>query len=230
MIDNWRELLYPLGFLASLAFGARFILQWIKSEIRQKSIVTRSFWKLSLVGNILLFIHSFIQMQFHVCIIQVINGVISWRNLNLMKSSSHTRTRNVIFGMIALVLATIIGFFIQQQFLGMDNSWFRIPKNAWNSNTEPVNFLWHLFGFLGLALFNSRFWIQWWHAEKTQVSSLGKSFWWISLIGSFCALAYFIRIHDLVNIIGPAIGVIPYIRNLMLLAKNKASETASEQV
>lgn len=229
MMESWRIFLYPLGFLASLAFGARFILQWIKSEVRQKSIVTSSFWKLSLIGNILLFIHSFIQMQFHVCVIQVINGVISWRNLNLMKSKKrHFKTRFVVLLMVSILLATTIGFVFQQNDLEV-SSWVRIPQNTWNSEIDSVNTIWHVFGFLGLVLFNSRFWIQWWHAEKTQVSSIGKSFWWISLAGSFCALAYFIRIHDMVNIVGPAIGIVPYIRNLMLLAKSNAEETAAEQ-
>ena len=163
-----------------------------QSEIRQKSIVTRSFWKLSLFGNILLFLHSFIQMQFHVCLIQVINGVISWRNLDLMhKDTRRAKTSSVILLMCLLIGATTIGFFFQQSYFELNNAWFRIPKNTWNSSITSIHPLWHLFGFLGLALFNSRFWIQWWHAEKTQVSSLGKSFWWISLIGSFSCSCLF---------------------------------------
>lgn len=219
MIENWRELLYPLGFLSALAFGARFIVQWLKSEINRKSFVTPAFWKLSLTGNILLFLHSFIQLQFHVCIIQVVNGVISWRNLNLMKESSrHIRTRSVVLLLLFLLAATILTFFLQElYFLDVDNAWFRIPSNSWNSNPLSIDYIWHAFGFVGLVLFNSRFWIQWWHAEKTQKSSLGRSFWWISLMGAFCSIAYFARIQDPVNLIGPVIGIIPYIRNLMLL-------------
>ena len=225
MIDSWREILYPLGFLSGIAFGARFILQWIKSEIRKKSIVTASFWKLSLAGNLMLFLHSFIQMQFHVCIIQVVNGVISWRNLNLMKESSkHVRTRSVALLMSGLLLATILAFFFQ------DGSWFRIPANAWNDAPLSIAYIWHIFGFIGLVLFNSRFWIQWWHAEKTQTSTLGYSFWWISLIGALCSIVYFARILDPVNLIGPAVGLVPYVRNLMLLSKSKAAETEPENI
>ncbi|QLH36144.1 MAG: lipid-A-disaccharide synthase N-terminal domain-containing protein [Parachlamydiaceae bacterium] len=83
------------------------------------------------------------------------------------------------------------------------------------------------FGFAGLILFNSRFWIQWWHAEQTQTSTLGRSFWWISLAGALCSIAYFARIQDPVNLIGPVIGMIPYVRNLMLLHKSKSPETAA---
>lgn len=229
MTDNWREFLYPLGFLASLAFGARFILQWIKSEMRKKSIVTSTFWKLSLIGNSLLFLHSFIQMQFHVCIIQVANGVISWRNLNLMKDKpKQVKTRTVVFILIGLLVTTILGFYLQENALISMDAWFRTPGNAWNSNPQSISFIWHFFGFLGLVLFNSRFWVQWWHAEKTQSSTLSYSFWYISLLGAFCSITYFLRIKDPVNLIGPLLGVIPYIRNLMLLAKTKAIETTAE--
>lgn len=230
MIEGWREFLYPLGFLSGLAFGARFILQWLKSEIRKKSIVTPAFWKLSLTGNVLLFLHSFIQMQFHVCIIQVINGVISWRNLNLMKDmSKHLRTRSVVILLIFLLASTALAFFLQElYFLDVDNAWFRIPSNSWNSAPLSIDYVWHVFGFIGLVLFNSRFWIQWWHAEKTQTSTLSRSFWWISLAGALCSIVYFARIQDPVNLIGPAIGMVPYIRNLMLLSKSKSVETASE--
>ncbi len=229
MIENWRELLYPLGFFASLAFGARFILQWIQSEIRKKSIVTSTFWKLSLAGNCMLFLHSFIQMQFHVCIIQVINGVISWRNLNLMKQrSKQIKTQSVIVILIGFLAAAILAFYFQDIYLNEINGWFRIPSNSWNPSPLSIAFIWHVFGFLGLIFFNSRFWIQWWHAEKTQSSTLAHSFWWISLLGAFFSVIYFVRIKDPVNLIGPLLGVVPYIRNLMLLSKTKASETITE--
>lgn len=230
-MENWREILYPLGFLSALAFGARFIVQWLKSEIRKKSIVTPSFWKLSLAGNMMLFLHSFIQLQFHVSIIQVINGVISWRNLDLMKAqSTHMRTRSVVFLLIGFIVATFFAFFLQNlYFPNIDTAWFRIPSNSWNSNPSSIGYVWHVFGFAGLVLFNSRFWIQWWHAEKTQISAISRSFWWISLLGAFCSILYFARIQDPVNLVGPAIGIIPYIRNLMLLSNSKQSETVSEK-
>lgn len=223
MIENWRALVYPLGFLSALIFGARFLLQWLQSEIHKKSIVTPTFWKLSLTGNIMLFLHSFIQMQFHVCIIQVINGVISWRNLDLMKPVLNTiRTRSVMLLMAVLLVVTILGFLFQGLFMGdIDNIWFHIPSNTMNTAPTSIATSWHIFGFIGLILFNSRFWIQWWYAEKTHMSSLNRSFWWISLVGALCSIGYFTYIQDPVNLIGPAIGIIPYIRNLMLLSREK---------
>ena len=102
--------------------------------------------------------------------------------------------------------------------------WFRVP--VWygqNVEREQIPYVWHLMGFGGLVLFNSRFWIQWWLAEKHKTSYLGPSFWWMSLIGDIFCLGYFMRIGDIVNVIGPGIGLVPYVRNLMLIYKTRKS-------
>lgn len=226
MTESWRELLYPLGYLSSLAFGGRFLLQWITSEVQQKSVVTRAFWRLSLAGNILLMLHAFLQLQFHVCIIQVWNGVISWRNLNLMDAPSQQVTlRTVIKLILCSSLAVLVGFIVQGYLLSNGTiEWFRLPTISWDDPTPvQIGILWHLIGFIGLALFSSRFWIQWWDAEQNHISTLGPSFWWLSLSGGVLTLIYFIRIDDPVNIIGPAFGLFPYIRNLMLIKKTRTS-------
>lgn len=220
MIEGWREFLYPLGFLSALTFGGRALLQWTKSEIAQKSVVTASFWHLSLLGNFLLLLHSFIQVQYHVCVIQACNAVIAWRNLNLLKPQSAQVKRSFVIGLLisAILLVTTL-------FLLIGDEWFRIPLAPWQKHLQkPVNPLWHLTGFIGMILFASRFWIQWWCAEKYKVSYLGRPFWWLSLVGDLLTLLYFIRIEDSVNIVGPVFGLIPYVRNLMLLYKTPKIE------
>ncbi|KRT35114.1 lipid A Biosynthesis domain protein [Acetomicrobium hydrogeniformans ATCC BAA-1850] len=47
-----------LGFVAQGLFGARFFVQWLASEKEKRSVVPFSFWILSLVGGILLFIYA----------------------------------------------------------------------------------------------------------------------------------------------------------------------------
>lgn len=221
MTEQLRELLYPLGFLSALAFGARMLLQWIKSEIKGKSIVTPTFWKLSLCGNLLLLTHAFIQVQFHVCLVQACNAVISWRNLNLMQpQAKHTSPLRTVLILISAMTVIICGFLLQAHlFSDGVTEWFRIPATPWQVNAEKhIAFFWHIIGLFGLLLFNSRFWLQWWFAEKYRQSYLGSSFWWCSLAGESLCLIYFLRIGDPVNFIGPACGLIPYLRNLMLLS------------
>lgn len=222
MNESWRELLYPLGYLASIAFGARFLLQWVTSEVQQKSIVTQTFWKISLVGNLLLMIHSLLQLQFHVCVIQACNAVISWRNLNLMQSASEqVRLTTVIKIFGGVIAATVLAFWMQGYLFGSGTiEWFRLPSLA-ADDPDPiqVGIGWHVIGFAGLILFSSRFWVQWWEAERRHSSTLGPAFWWLSLSGGVLTLVYFIRIDDPVNILGPAVGLVPYIRNLMLISR-----------
>jgi len=226
MSEAWRQLLYPLGFLSSIAFTARFLNQWIVSEQQKKSVVTSMFWKLSLLGNILLFIHSFIQIQFHVCFVQACNAVISWRNLNLMQPAQQQwKLSSTILLMLAGIAATVAGFILQSHFVHDSyQDWFRSPISRWsNPEQSSVNNWWHAAGFLGLILFNSRFWIQWWGAEKLHKSYLGPVFWWMSLAGAVLCMIYFLRIMDLINLVGPLFGLIPYVRNLMILHKSKQS-------
>lgn len=221
MSEFWRIQLYCLGFVSAFAFGGRFLLQWLTSEIKGKSTVPRSFWILSLIGNISLLIHSIIQVQFHVALIQSCNAVISWRNLDLLKPPMERTSFGKTWAfLIASVTVTTLLFLVQNP-----DDLFRIPVAPWQSEgvgSMPLS--WHLIGTVGLILFNSRFWVQWWSAERQGRSYLGPAFWWISLIGDALCLVYFIPIKDSVNLIGPIFGLIPYVRNLMLLSKQQAGE------
>jgi lipid-A-disaccharide synthase-like uncharacterized protein len=225
MIEEWRTLLYPLGFLSALAFGARFIIQWLESEKAQRSLVPRSFWQLSLIGNLLLMLHSFIQVQYHVCLVQGCNAVISWRNLNLMQTQRPAVSfQTVCFLFIGSILCISFAFMIQDLWFMQGGNWFRIPTAPWqHSSISSVSYFWHVLGAFAYLLFSSRFWLQWWFAEKAHVSQLPLSFWWLSLIGALLSIAYFLRIGDSVNLIGPLVGMIPYLRNLMLIRKSKTA-------
>lgn len=221
MIDQWREILYPLGFLSSLAFMGRFLLQWLSSETQHKSVVPRAFWHLSLAGNLMLMIHSSIQLQYHVCVIQACNAVISWRNLNLMQPIEKQFRFKSIVGFFGLSIIVVTFFFLIQDSLATGGiEWFRAPAKKGPAEA-PLHDLWHFVGFAGLILFSSRFWVQWWCAEKSKTSYLGPAFWWLSLIGDIFCLVYFARIFDPVNLIGFVFGLVPYIRNLMLIYKAK---------
>lgn len=231
MIEQWREFLYPLGFLSSIAFTLRFLLQWISSEKAKKSVVTPSFWKISLAGNLLLLFHSFIQMQFHVCIVQACNAVISWRNLNLMGAPNKQWSLLRVIVALGLSIGVSSLVFLGQAWLFADMDWFRVPVAPWGqSQHTQISWIWHFIGCLGIFLFNSRFWVQWWEAEGQRRSYLSKTFWWLSLLGAILSLIYFIRLGDAVNFIGPLFGLVPYVRNLVLLYRvptSPATDAAS---
>ncbi len=221
MIAEWRDFAYPLGFMANLCFFLRFIYQWGNSELKKKSIVDPTFWKISLFGNTIMVLHTMIQLQLGVLLIQTVNGMISWRNLNLMKEPKKQWTfRSTTLIFIATIALAAICFLLQCRFQGTF-IFARTPQFLGRMAAHPLPLTWHIFGMGGATLFASRFWIQWWCSEKRQKSTLGKSFWWISLIGAAISSVYFIMMADVVNFIGPAIGMIPYIRNLILIKKQQ---------
>lgn len=218
MDDSLRYSLYSLGYLSSIAFTARFLLQWIKSEKAGKSVVPKAFWQISIIGNLLLCLHSWIQLQFNVCAVSACNAVIAWRNLNLMGEDSRQVTFKTTLMIMAAALISVAALFYVSS---KNGNWFRIPVSFWTEPPVEMGPFWHTLGTLGIVLFSSRFWIQWFNAEMQHESQLNPLFWWLSLVGGLLSILYFAQMGDMVNLIGPAFGTIPYLRNLMLIYRNK---------
>jgi len=68
-----------------------------------------------------------------------------------------------------------------------------------------------------------RFLVQWLVSEKRGKSVIPIYFWYLSLLGGLTLLTYAIHIRDPVFIVGQSMGSFIYIRNLMLIHKNKKS-------
>jgi lipid-A-disaccharide synthase-like uncharacterized protein len=83
---------------------------------------------------------------------------------------------------------------------------------------------WKIIGWLGNAVFFSRFFVQWHATEKKKRVVVPQSFWWLSLAGSLLLLSYAVFYQrDSVFIFAYAFTWIPYIRNLMIHRKHKAA-------
>ena len=81
--------------------------------------------------------------------------------------------------------------------------------------------IWMGVGFAGQAVFTARFLVQWAVSEKKRDSVVPVAFWWISLFGGLTLLSYAIHRKDPPIILGQAMGLVVYVRNLMLVAKSK---------
>ena len=82
--------------------------------------------------------------------------------------------------------------------------------------------LWIGIGFTGQLLFTSRFLVQWIASERRRESVVPVAFWWFSLAGGVTLLSYALWRHDPVFILGQAMGLVVYARNLALIhAKNR---------
>src|SRR5881628_3552787 len=77
--------------------------------------------------------------------------------------------------------------------------------------------VWKVVGWLGNAVFFSRFFVQWYATEKLKRVVVPTAFWWLSLAGSLLLLSYALFYkRDSVFIFAYAFTWIPYIRNLII--------------
>jgi lipid-A-disaccharide synthase-like uncharacterized protein len=79
--------------------------------------------------------------------------------------------------------------------------------------------MWLLIGFAGQALFSARFIIQWLRSEREKKSVVPVAFWYFSLAGGAALTLYAIHRADPVFIVGQALGLFIYLRNLWLIYK-----------
>ena len=84
--------------------------------------------------------------------------------------------------------------------------------------TEHV---WIGIGFLGQAFFSARFLVQWIASERRKQSVVPTQFWYFSVGGGLVLFGYALYRGDPVFIIGQGMGTFIYVRNLMLIAKEK---------
>jgi lipid-A-disaccharide synthase-like uncharacterized protein len=86
--------------------------------------------------------------------------------------------------------------------------------------------LWKIVGWVGNAIFFSRFFVQWYVTENKKQVVVPQAFWWLSLFGSVTLLCYSLHQKDSVFIFAYAFTWIPYIRNLVIHRQNKAAQRA----
>jgi len=95
----------------------------------------------------------------------------------------------------------------------MNTWWLELQKVMLNP--------WAAVGFLGQALFFSRWIVQWLASEKRKASYVPFSFWLISLTGGIMVAIYAIQRQDAVFLLGQTVGIFSYVRNIILLSNNE---------
>jgi lipid-A-disaccharide synthase-like uncharacterized protein len=86
---------------------------------------------------------------------------------------------------------------------------------------------WLAFGLIAQLFFTARFLVQWISSERAGKSVVPMAFWFFSMGGGLMTLVYGIVKREPVIIVGQSLATIIYIRNIMLIVKNRgrASET-----
>jgi lipid-A-disaccharide synthase-like uncharacterized protein len=103
-------------------------------------------------------------------------------------------------------------------------------RGSWWPETL-VGKVWVVFGLAAQAAFTARFLVQWIASERRGKSYVPIAFWYLSLLGGAMLLTYaaFWK-RDVVVTIGQTTGCVVYVRNLMLLRKERlAAESASTE-
>lgn len=72
------------GFVAQALFAARFIVQWVKSEIGRKSVVPVAFWYFSAAGGLMMLVYAIWRKDPVFMVGQATGLVVYIRNLHLI--------------------------------------------------------------------------------------------------------------------------------------------------
>ncbi|WOI55717.1 lipid-A-disaccharide synthase N-terminal domain-containing protein [Palleronia sp. LCG004] len=88
---------------------------------------------------------------------------------------------------------------------------------------------WLIFGLLGQCLFAGRFVVQWLASERARRSVLPNIFWYFSIGGGLCLLVYAVHRSDPVFVLGQALGLFIYARNLWFVWSEKRNGRSSAQ-
>ncbi len=73
-----------VGFAGQALFSARFIIQWIASERRKKSVIPLAFWWFSLAGGLVLLVYAIHRKDPVFILGQAAGAFIYLRNLMLI--------------------------------------------------------------------------------------------------------------------------------------------------
>ena len=87
-----REALWlVVGFVGQIAFTGRFVLQWLYSEYKKRSVIPVSFWYLSIVGSTLLLAYAIYREDPVFIAGQAFGSIVYLRNLQLIARSKHLK-------------------------------------------------------------------------------------------------------------------------------------------
>jgi lipid-A-disaccharide synthase-like uncharacterized protein len=105
-------------------------------------------------------------------------------------------------------------------------------RTQWPPATA-LGWFWFVFGLGAQAAFAGRFVVQWVASERRGRSYIPLPFWYLSLVGGVMLLIYAVWVRNPVFALGQAAGCFVYVRNLMLLRREKglaALKTGDSQV
>lgn len=193
-----------LGIVGQVFFGLRMLLQWAVSESRGRSVVTRGFWWLSLLGTVFMLAYAWSRDDL-VFVLSLVGGLVVYvRNLFMRGRLPRSLLAGGVLAMIAF--------------------------GVWGVMHRPhldAPPLFAAVGLTGTLLWTVRFPMQWWVSERLGRSVLPLSFWLLTLGGGVLLVVYALWRADVIMTIAYAPGPLFAVRNLMLLARSGDEQPAT---
>ena len=100
----------------------------------------------------------------------------------------------------------------------------------WWLATPTKELIWIGIGLIAQLLFSMRFIVQWVATEKARASIIPETFWYFSFFGGLMLLAYACYRLDPVFILGQAIGLVIYSRNIYFIWLGKRAPSPAKLV
>ena len=98
---------------------------------------------------------------------------------------------------------------------------------SWWASTPTSELIWIAVGLAAQCMFSMRFIVQWLATEKARASIIPETFWYFSFAGGAMLLAYAIYRMDPVFILGQAMGLVIYARNIYFIWLGKREPSAA---
>lgn len=185
-------------------FFARTIIQWALSERAKRIISPSIYWAFSLAGAYLLFIYGWLRDDFSIILGQSITYYIYILNLRL-----NGDWQKIPRAAKPFLLFTPVVFFASMLLHG--DIYF---EKFFGNQSLPIGLI--VFGSVGQVIFTFRFIYQIIYSYKRKESVLPVGFWAISLCGAVIILIYSLLRLDPILIAGQSLGLLAYVRNVML--------------
>jgi lipid-A-disaccharide synthase-like uncharacterized protein len=93
--------------------------------------------------------------------------------------------------------------------------------HQWWTDVSSVELMWLIFGFAAQSMFFMRFVLQWVASERVRRSVVPETFWYFSFAGGLMLLIYAVHRADPVIMLGQAMGLVIYSRNIYLIWNEK---------
>ncbi len=198
--------------VGQLCFAGRILLQWWRSEQAGRSVAPRGYWTWSLAGALFGSLGAAGQGERLLIPAFVISGALYLRNW-LLSSHSDEPRRNARFGGWQ---AASFGLLASALLIALAPPVARVGGGALH--------LWLVLGVFGQTVWSLRFVLQWWASERAGASHFPASFWWLTLVGACCNLAYTLWLAQPEFVIAYLFSWWPPIRNLQLMRQARRAD------